>query len=67
MIALLEEVEEQANRNALNAFPMLLDIAQACRIQLDERTKQEMDSKQIAPNSPLPAQGHPVDQQWSEL
>ncbi len=53
--------------NMLNQHPTILDVAQQCRQLANERTKEDMDSKQIAPNSPLPPQGHPVDQQWSEL
>lgn len=67
LIALLEEVEAQAAMNMLNQHPAILDLAQQCRQLANERTREDMDGKQIAPNSPPPAHGHPVDQQWSEL
>ncbi len=67
LIALLEEVETQAAMNMLNQHPTLLEIAAQCRQLANERTREDMGSKQITPNSPLPAQGHPVDQQWIEL
>ena len=67
LIALLEEVETQASMNMLNQHPQLLEIAAQCRQLANERTREDMDSKQIAPHSPLPAQGHPVLDQWSEL
>lgn len=64
LIALLEEIETQAAMNMLNQHPTILEIAQHCRQLANERTRHEQDAHQIQPYSPLPSEGHPVDERY---
>lgn len=65
LIALLEEVETQAAMNMLNQHPTILDLAQQCRQRANERTREIQSERQIEPYSPLPREGHPIDERYS--